>query len=217
MANKITVSAVNKKVDLLATNLANFAKSLSESIQLGIVNKPIPNEINGAKSIWKKYLFKNGKEYEIAVANSSGTLVFRNSIFQAPFDDKEDYRDCFNDYEKCTLKPLLEKWWEENAPDELKAKYRITIPEIYNILPDSELPIDLQGKNQLWDIYKDWRNRIFGHHAANRSDWVWTRTAFRSYGYLVYYVNTTGAYNNFNAISSYGVAPACVVIDNRAR
>lgn len=217
MANKITVSAVNKKVDLLATNLANFAKSLSESIQLGIVTKPIPNEINGTKSIWKKYLFKNGKEYEIAVANSSGTLVFKNSIFQAPFDDKEDYRDCFNDYDKCTLKPLLEKWWEENAPDELKAKYRITIPEIYNILPDSELPTGLKGKNQLWDIYKDWRNRIFGHHEQNRPDWIWTRTACRSVGYSVYVVLTSGAYGSYFAYYSLGVAPACVVIDNQAR
>ena len=174
-------------------------------------------KVEESKSIWKKYLFKNGKEYELAVANKDGVLVFRNSIFEEQFDNKDDWDKCTNKYEKCSLKGILEKWWDENAPDELKEKYSITLPEAYNILPDNMLPDDLKGKNEHWDIFKDWRNRIFGHHEEEHSTWIWTKTPHPSYACDVRSIDASGVLHVSIANSSHGVVPACVPIESKAK
>lgn len=170
-----------------------------------------------SKPIWKKYHFKNGKDYELALAGENGILVFRDSIFSAPFDEQEDWDKATNEWEKCTLKPLLEKWWEENAPDVLKDNYKITIPEAYNIFPDELLPQDLKGKNQHWEIYKDWRNRLFGHHERLETTWVWTKSKHPSLANFVRLVNTGGSLYNIGANSRHGVVPACVPILSEAK
>lgn len=182
--------------------------------------KPLSDETTPrdfSNPIWRKFHFKNGKDYELALANDDGVLVFRDSIFEAPFDDKDDWDKCTNEWEKCSLKPLLEKWWEENAPQVLKDNYKITIPEAYNIFPDELLPQDLKGKNQHWEIYKDWRNRIFGHHEQPRSTWVWTKTKHPSYAYHVRIVFTDGSLDYSYANVSFGVVPACVPISSEAK
>lgn len=163
---------------------------------------------------WKKYLFKNGKEYELTVANKDGVLVFRNSIFEEQFDNKEDWTKCTNEYEKCSLKGILEKWWDENAPDELKEKYSITLPEAYNILPDNMLSDDLKGKNEHWDIFKDWRNRIFGHHEKEHSTWIWTKTPCPYHTRSVHSIHISGDLSVNYAYDSNGVVPVCVPIKN---
>ena len=170
-----------------------------------------------SKPIWKKYHFKNGKDYELALAGENGILVFRDSIFSAPFDEQEDWDKATNEWEKCSLKPLLEKWWEENAPDVLKDNYKITIPEAYNIFPDELLPQDLKGKNQQWEIYKDWRNRLFGHHERPETTWVWTKSKRPSNACRVRYVYTDGSLYDSHANNSYGVVPACVPILSEAK
>ena len=182
--------------------------------------KPLNDETSPrdfSKPIWRKFHFKNGKDYELALANDDGVLVFRDSIFEAPFDDKDDWNKCTNEWEKCTLKEVLEKWWEENAPQVLKDNYTITIPEAYNIFPDELLPQDLKGKNQHWEIYKDWRNRIFGHHEQPRSTWVWTKTKHPSYARNVRLVYTDGSLGSGGAYYSSGVVPACVPISSEAK
>ena len=170
-----------------------------------------------SKPIWRKFHFKNGKDYELALANDDGVLVFRDSIFEAPFDDKDDWDNCTNEWEKCTLKEVLEKWWEENAPQVLKDNYKITIPEAYNIFLDELLPQDLKGKNQHWEIYKDWRNRIFGHHEQPRSTWVWTKTKHPSTASYVRVVYTGGSLSYYDASYGGGVVPACVPISSEAK
>lgn len=170
-----------------------------------------------SKPIWKKYHFKNGKDYELALAGENGILVFRDSIFEAPFDDKDDWDKATNEWEKCSLKPLLEKWWEENAPDILKDNYKITIPEAYNIFPDELLPQDLKGKNQHWEIYKDWRNRLFGHHERPETTWVWTKTKHPSDAGDVRGVDSGGSLGDDIANYSDGVVPACVPISSEAK
>lgn len=170
-----------------------------------------------SKPIWKKYHFKNGKDYELALAGENGILVFRDSIFSAPFDEQEDWDKATNEWEKCSLKPLLEKWWEENAPDVLKDNYKITIPEAYNIFPDELLPQDLKGKNQQWEIYKDWRNRLFGHHERPETTWVWTKSKHPSYASHVRSVYTGGSLYSILADNSNGVVPACVPILSEAK
>ena len=78
---------------------------------------------------WEKFHFKNGKCYELALVNSDGVFTFKDSIFSNKFDEIEieDWDKSIRDWEKCSLKPLLEKWWKENAPDFLKDNYKITI------------------------------------------------------------------------------------------
>lgn len=83
----------------------------------------LPNYIT-----WEKYHFKNGKDYELALANSDGVLIFKDSISSDKFDEKGNWDKSINNWEKCSLKRSLEKWWEENAPDVLKNNYKITIP-----------------------------------------------------------------------------------------
>lgn len=81
---------------------------------------------------WENFHFKNGKDYELALANSDGVLVFKDSIFSDKFNEIGVWDKKINNWEKCwekySLKPLLEKWWEENAPYFLKICYKITIP-----------------------------------------------------------------------------------------
>lgn len=81
---------------------------------------------------WEIFHFKNGKDYELALVNSYGVLIFKDSIFSDKFNEIGDWdksiRDWEKCWEKCSLKPLLEKWWEENAPYFLKICYKITIP-----------------------------------------------------------------------------------------
>ena len=171
-----------------------------------------------SKPIWKKYHFKNGKDYELALAGENGILVFRDSIFSAPFDEQEDWDKATNEWEKCSLKPLLEKWWEENAPDVLKDNYKITIPEAYNIFPDELLPQDLKGKNQHWEIYKDWRNRLFGHHERPETTWVWTKSKHPSHARDVRIVDPAGSLIHYYfAYDGNGVVPACVPILSEAK
>lgn len=191
-----------------------------ENVKNGNQQKPLNDETTPrdfSNPVWRKFHFKNGKDYELALAGENGILVFRDSIFSAPFDEQEDWDKATNEWEKCSLKPLLEKWWEENAPDVLKDNYKITIPEAYNIFPDELLSQDLKGKNQQWEIYKDWRNRLFGHHERPETTWVWTKSKHPSYAYYVRSVNTDGSLDTNFVGSSYGVVPACVPILSEAK
>lgn len=182
--------------------------------------KPLNDETTPrdfSNPVWRKFHFKNGKDYKLALAGENGILVFRDSIFEAPFDDKENWNDCTNDYEKCTLKALLVKWWEDNAPQVLKDNYTITIPEAYNILPDDMLPSDLRGKGQQWEIYKNWRNRICGHHEEQRSTWYWTKSPYPSDAGYVRLIHTSGVLDYDRANYGGGAVPACVPISSEAK
>jgi len=191
------------------------AKSENVNQQKPLNDETTPRDFSNP--VWRKFHFKNGKDYELALAGENGILVFRDSIFSAPFDEQEDWDKATNEWEKCSLKPLLEKWWEENAPDVLKDNYKITIPEAYNIFPDELLPQDLKGKNQHWEIYKNWRNRLFGHHERPETTWVWTKSKHPSVANLVRYVDTGGSLNLSGAYYSTGVVPACVPILSEAK
>lgn len=147
------------------------------------------------KPEWR--LFHFGKEeYELATADKNGVLVFRDAIFEAPFDDKEDWRDCTNDWEKCTLKPLLLKWFEDNAPQILKDNYDV------DLLSEEEI----FGENKL-EMFKDWHNRIKGLKGEEHSTWWWTKTAYRGYVNSAIFVCTTGYRDYYIANYAIGVVP----------
>lgn len=148
-----------------------------------------------SKPEWR--LFHFGKEeYELATADKNGVLVFRDAIFEAPFDDKEDWRDCTNDWEKCTLKPLLLKWFEDNAPQILKDNYDV------DLLSEEEI----FGENKL-EMFKDWHNRIKGLKGEEQSTWWWTKTAYRGYVNIAINVDSAGSRDNNYAHVTYGVVP----------
>ncbi len=213
------VKSLKGENDLLTKEnerLKNEVEELKANFTLKVFQQEQQKPMDFSNQVWKKYHFKNGKDYELALADSSGVLVFRDSIFSAPFDDKEDLNIATNDWKKCSLKRLLEKWWEENAPDALKDNYKITIPAAYNIFPDKLLPQDLRGKEQHWEIYKYWRNRLFGDHERLETDCVWTKSAIKT-SYVsndVYIVCMDGSLQHFYVTSGKGVVPACIPILN---
>lgn len=165
--------------------------------------RPIPTVIdNKVVGEIKSFLFKNGETYDIQFADNNGVLVFVDAIFEAPFDDKEDWTKCTNNWDKCTLKPLLEKWWNDNAPDELKNHYKIDLSESEHIFPS----------NKQLEIFKNWKNRIKGLKGNDYATWWWTKTPIPTYANLVRSINPSGALDLNNANDRHGVVPACVPI-----
>lgn len=145
--------------------------------------------------------FKNGETYDIQLADKNGILVFVDAICELPFDDKENWQECTNKYDECTLKKYLEKWWEENAPELLKSNYRIDLLESDQVVGDNPL-----------EIFKNWHNRVKGFKGSDHSTWWWTKspTPWNAYGVRTIY--PSGVLDYDNAYSSRGVVPACVPI-----
>ena len=159
------------------------------------------------------YPFKDGNDYEIQVADDNGTLVFVDAIFESEFDDKEDWSECTNKWEDCTLKKKLEDWWDKNAPDDLKSKYRVTMLAANQILPDEMLPSDLKGKGGQLELFKDWKNRIKRLRGEQRSTWYWTISPNPDVAYGVWDIYPSGVLSGDPANYSGGVVPACIPIE----
>jgi len=147
--------------------------------------------------------FKNGETYDIQLADKNGILVFVDAICEIPFDDKEDWIDCTNDYEKSTIKQFLEKWWEENVPDLLKSSYRIDLLESDQVI-DSDRTLEL---------FKNWHNRVKGLKGKKYSTWWWTKTALPSYARHVRGIHPDGGLSGVIATYTLGCVPACVPIN----
>lgn len=166
----------------------------------------------------KTIKFKNGERYVLHTSNKGDILVF-DSVVTDEIAFGENNR---NDWEKSSLKKWLENWWEENAPEELKAEYDITIPSLANVYSEDELKhyswdyisakVDLRKGEKQWDYFKNPRNRVAfikGQEYRGGSFW-WIKTAFRGVANLVYDVHPSGAYYYSNANNSLAVVPACV-------
>lgn len=128
-----------------------------------------------------KIKFKNGKTYELEDAGRDGILVFEDAIFEAPFD--EDIVGDANVWEKCSLKKRLESWWEENAPDALKAKYDVSMLSVEEVFDQEEIDEFFSGSgkkkpesNQLPLFAKDWKARIKRLPDGKTSDHWWLRS-----------------------------------------
>ena len=146
--------------------------------------------------------FKNGETYDIQLADKNGILVFVDAICELPFDDKENWQECTNKYDECTLKKYLEKWWEENAPELLKSSYRIDLLESDQVVGDKPL-----------EIFKNWHNRVKGLKCSDHSTWWWTKSPTPWNAYSVRSIIPSGVLSHYNAnLSSSGVVPACVPI-----
>ena len=164
-----------------------------------------PKEINEDKGLRVgdiiKCEFKNGETYDIQLADKNGILVFMDAICELPFDDKENWQECTNKYDECTLKKYLEKWWEENAPELLKSSYRIDLLESDQVVGDNPL-----------EIFKNWHNRVKGLKGSDRSTWWWTKSPYPWSAHSVCSIHPSGELNYDVANYSNGVVPACVPI-----
>lgn len=201
----LTIKELNEKVETL-TKKVN--KLLNKSLEVDVCAEPL--DAISKVGVYKTYHFDNGKDYDIALADDNGTLIFKEAVFRAPFDDKADWRDYTNDWNKCTLKPFIEKWWDKNAPVELKDHYNPTILALEEILPDCELPDWLKGQNKQLAIFKNIKERVKNLKGEEHLCWYWTRTATRGDAYIEYIVYSDGSIHNYNASGAYAVVLACV-------
>lgn len=132
-------------------------------------------------------VFKDGSKHILDDAGRNGILVFRDAISEAPFDDKSDYS---GDYSKSTVKALIEKWWEDNASNELKAKYDVALLSAEEVFSQEELDAyyDGSGKKapksiQLPLFANDWRNKCKNLFGKKYGTWWWLRTQSPWYCY----------------------------------
>lgn len=154
------------------------------------------------KPNWRTFHF-GSEDYELATADENGVLVFRDAIFEAPFDRSDD---CTNVYDNSTLKKELEEWFDKNAPQVLKDNYTVDLLNDYEIFDEDQLPEEYRIGKQL-AMFKDWHNRIKGVKGQRYSDWWWTKTAHRGYVGHAIIVNTAGYRGGTNAYVTYGVVP----------
>ena len=189
---------------LRSMKLPTYAMKESEELAPKVSLKEEPKLVGTYQHpIYDKYVFNNGKEYEIAKADDNGVLVFRDAIFESEFDDSDK---CTNVWEKCSLKKKLEKWFRENAPKELQDKYSVDLLADYEIFDKEELPEEYRIGEQL-DMFKDWHNRVKGLKGQNWSTWWWTKTAIRGYVCGAFVVFSSGHRNHGIANYSIGVVP----------
>ena len=189
--------------------IGKFLKNLNEPGQMITDQSKSSNDETTPRDFtkpeWRTFHFKDGDK-EVACADENGVLVFRDAIFEAPFDDKEDWRKCTNVYENCTLKKLLEEWYEKNAPQVLKDNYTVDLLDDYEIFDPDQMSEEYRVGKQL-AMFKDWHNRIKGLVGERYSTWWWTKTAIRgSVGFAIG-VYTSGYRNYGTANDSYGVVP----------
>ena len=162
-------------------------------------------KIDYTKPNWISKKFKDGT-YEIAQADENGVLVFRDAIFEKPFDDKEHWTKTTNVWEKSTLKKELEKWFNKNAPEKLKEKYDVDLLADYEIFDKDQLSKEYRIGKQL-AMFKDWHNRIKGLKGDKYSTWWWTKTAYRGSVGDALFVYSYGCRSNDFANDSNGVVP----------
>ena len=211
MAEKLTIKMVDAKVDQLASKVSELAIAIKGYLDAKAQNKeakenptkPVPRDFT--KPEWRTFHFKDG-DVEIACADENGVLVFRDAIFEAPFDDKDDWRECTNVYDNCTLKKLLEEWYDKNAPKVLKDNYIVDLFNDYEIFDPDQMSAEYRDGKQL-AMFKDWHNRIKGLKGERYSTWWWTKTAYRGYvGYAIS-VYASGNRSFDYAYYSRGVVP----------
>lgn len=155
-----------------------------------------------------QYLFKNAKTYELDEAGRDSILVFRDAIFKAKFD-----RDCKIDWEKSSLKKELEVWWEENAPEELKAKYQISILSAEEVF-DQETLDRFFGKGEVKAIQlplfkNDWKAKIKRLVGVDTSCSWWLKNKSHWNSSDVVFVNVGGFLDYDYADYTHGCVTAC--------
>lgn len=152
-----------------------------------------------------KVKFKDGKEYEI-VKYHDGVIGTRACPFGHVMN--EDWSKEV-DWNTCDMKLFIEKWFDDNAPDELKELCSVTIPTATNVFGDKYKDWHDDDKSEIqWDFFKDWHNRIKTRLDKERNEegyvW-WLRSPYTNYTDHFVHVGNDGSVNISNANNSNGV------------
>ena len=189
----------NEEKEIVKPESKKNPKTSTNSLELFLNNAKVGDII--------KVKFKDGKEYEI-VKYHDGVIGTRDCPFSHVMNEDWDKEA---DWNTCDMKPFIEKWFDDNAPDELKELCSVTIPSVTNIFGDKYKGTrynDDESEIQ-WDYFKDWHNRvktILDESANEEGWWYWTKS--KRAGYSVSFVNvySNGGASNDYANITYGVA-----------
>lgn len=154
-----------------------------------------------------KVRFKDGKNYEL-VKYHEGIIGTRDCPFSSRMN--EDWSK-EADWNTSDLKPKLEKWFKENAPEELVEICDVTIPSMTNIYGKEYKNYHHDDKNQFQFAYfKDWHNRIktiLSSSSNKEGWWYWTKSPRAGSSDDFCYVDSNGN-AGYNVANDYdGVAP----------
>ena len=154
-----------------------------------------------------KVKFKDGNEYEL-VKYHDGVIGTRECPLGHVMN--EDWNK-EADWNTCDMKPFIEKWFDDNAPDELKELCSVTIPSATNIFGDKYKGTyynDEESEIQ-WDYFKDWHNRIKTRLDKSGNEegwWYWTKSKSAGDTNYFVFVYTGGNAYGYGAYITRGVA-----------
>lgn len=102
--------------------------------------------------------------------------------------------------------------------DEIDCKFFLPSREQLHYVPGATNAATAGVEGEAWDYFKTVASptdsarpiRVF-KNASGSAQLCWLRSAYRGLANLVWYVNTDGSVNYFNAYNTYACAPACVI------
>ena len=152
-----------------------------------------------------KVKFNDGNEYEL-VKYHNGVIGTRDCPFGHVMN--EDWMKKA-DWNTSDMKSFIEKWFNENAPKELKDLCSVTIPTATNVFGDKYKDWYDDKSEIQWDFFKDWHNRIKTRLDKERNEegyFWWLRSPYADYSYHFVGVYSDGSVNYNHAYNSCGVA-----------
>ena len=108
----------NEEKEIVKPESKKNPKTSTNSLELFLNNAKVGDII--------KVKFKDGKEYEI-VKYHDGVIGTRDCPFSHVMNEDWDKEA---DWNTCDMKPFIEKWFDDNAPDELKELVALINPRI---------------------------------------------------------------------------------------
>ncbi|MFR8130970.1 MAG: DUF6273 domain-containing protein [Lachnospira sp.] len=142
------------------------------------------------------------------------TIQAHELIEERPFDTKGRYGS--NDWETSELREYLNSEIYAARCAEL-AKYAIPVAKMNTngrktVDTFFLLSVDeYDAKDTPYEYYKDKPYRAAKHAKDDYNDWHRTRSAYRGYSYVTWYVNSVGDVDGYSAYDSMRCAPACAI------
>ena len=152
----------------------------------------------------------NGSWIELQDCGDGNTFISRDIIFFSEFNKGWNKANA-NVFKGSDIQIALNKWFDENAPEDIKANFDIDLLTMTEIFGETQE----DGDKKFWPdephtqlpLFKDWRNRIKGEANGNRPRWWWTRSPYSGNTNIVCFVYSNGSAYTYNVGSSFGVAP----------
>ena len=157
-----------------------------------------------------KFEDANGNLLEFQDCGDGETFVSKDILFLSEFE-KDITKNNVNAFEGSDIQIALEKWFDENAPEKIKAEFDIdllTMTEIFGETRES-------GSNKFWPdepyiqlpLFKDWKNRTKVEVNGNCPKWWWTKSPCAGDTKFVCIVDSHGGAHIAYVYGSLGVVP----------